>query len=145
MGPCPRDILDVHTLAEHHITAILNLQSDNDFASENIDWGELESLYREFDILVRRVPVIDLHPADMLRLILLATSTLKSLIDNHHRVYVHCTAGRERSPTTTVCYLAWYEQMGMDAALNFVKEIRRCNPYLSILEDANDLFYSQDK
>jgi hypothetical protein len=43
VGCCPQDRVDIDLLkASHGITAVLSLQTDDDFVSWGIDWQDLE-------------------------------------------------------------------------------------------------------
>ena len=47
VGSCPCDPTDIDSLATTFgITAVLNLQTEEDFASWGIDWHEMERAYR---------------------------------------------------------------------------------------------------
>ena len=134
VGTCPSSEVDVQRLKQAGISAVVNLQSDQDFTARNINWPVLEQLYYQSGIMAYRIPMIDFDESDIERLLPRATSVLASALEADHRVYLHCTAGRERSPTTAVAWLAWYGGMSLPEALETVRGARKTNPYEGILK-----------
>ncbi len=59
VGSGPIQPGDIDRLKETGITAVLNVQTDDDFAYWGIDWDQLARHYRKTGIEVRRVPVRD--------------------------------------------------------------------------------------
>lgn len=112
------------------ITAVLNLQTDEDFAFWGIDWPTLERCYRECRMEVRRVPVRDFDPDDLRRRLPECVAALAELLRAGHTVYVHCSAGVNRSPSTVVAYLHWVEGWRFDEAVTHVTTHRACDPYV---------------
>ncbi len=53
-----------------------------------------------------------------------------------HTVYVHCSAGMNRSPSTVVAYLHWTQGMTLDEALDVVMQRRFCDPYMDAIRQA---------
>lgn len=134
VGTCPASVVDARRLAQAGVTAVMNLQTERDFQRLGIDWNTLEMHYHELGIAVYRVPMIDFDEADIERLLPQAVSSLNDALTAGHRVYLHCTAGQERSPTTAVAWLAWYGDDSIDSALARVRAVRKpVNPYEQIL------------
>ncbi len=133
VGTCPTGDLDLRRLRQASISAVLNLQSDQDFMTLSIDWQRLERLYFELGIAVYRVPMIDFDEADIARLLPHAVGSLDAALSAGHRVYLHCTAGQERSPTTAVAWLCWRAGLGLDQALDKVRLARPSRPYEAML------------
>ena len=66
LGSCPSDPADIDSLATTFgITAVLNLQTEEDFASWAINWYEMDRAYRRHGIKLRRVPVQDFNPEEL--------------------------------------------------------------------------------
>ena len=133
VGSHPRAIGDVERLRrESAITAVLNLQTDEDMDSVKLDWRLLEAHYRACSIDLLRLPVkeeqIELRekPPGCVR-------TLSALIAGGRTVYLHCTEGIGRSPTVAIGYLHWSLGWGFDAAVSHVKHARQCSPHLEAL------------
>ena len=130
VGFCPRYREDIDRLKKDFgITAVLNLQTEDDFAYWEIDWGRLSAHYQEAGIDIRRVPVRDFAPEDLRRNLPACVRELDELLRAGHIVYVHCTAGVNRSPSTVVAYLHWIEGRDFDEAVELVIGRRFCDPY----------------
>lgn len=86
---------DVRSLVELRVSAVVSLQAE---AADPI--AALESA----NIIWARVPCEDFR-APSLGQIEEAVETISSLIDDRHRVYLHCLAGVQRTVTIAACYL----------------------------------------
>jgi len=129
LGSCPVEPGDIDRLKELGITAVLNLQTEEDFLFWGIDWPLLESAYQQAGIQVVRIPVQDFSPEDLRQKLPACVLALEKLLQGGHTVFVHCSAGVNRSPSTAVAYLHWHQNMPLQAALEYVKERRCCDPY----------------
>lgn len=69
------------------------------------------------------LPIPDNTPATQEQFKISATF-LKMIIDQNHRVYVHCGVGHGRAPMITVAYLAKVQNMSVESALNLVRKRR---------------------
>ena len=66
VGSCPRDQADIEYLkTDVGITAVLNLQTDQDLVQWGIRWERLEAAYEALGIEIRRVPVTDFNPEEL--------------------------------------------------------------------------------
>jgi protein-tyrosine phosphatase len=139
VGTCPASKIDVQRLKQSGFTAVLNLQSDDDFNKLDINWANLEQLYHDCDIAAYRIPIVDFDDDDLVSKLPTATHTLKNLVDAGHRIYVHCTAGKQRSPSTVIGYLAWHRNYGLERALELVLATRNCAPPLNVLNKVDAL------
>ena len=134
VGTCPQNETDVIRLQQDRVSAVFNLQSDLDLIEHNIDWSVLESLYVQYGISAHRAPMVDFDEVNIEANLTGVTDSLASVMDNGHCVYLHCTAGRERSPTTAVAWMTWYGGMSLDLALDTMRKARPSNPYEAILQ-----------
>ena len=123
------------------VTAVLNLQTDQDFLDQGIDWPRLVTAYEQNDIRIVRMEIIDFDKQDLIEKLPEATAKLADLIDQGEHVYVHCTAGKERSPGTVACYLAWHRELGLARALEIVKSARDCKPFEDALTTADQNYF----
>ena len=139
VGTCPTNFVDVQRLKQAGITAVLNLQSDGDFGKTRINWQAMEQHYQTSEILVYRVKIVDFDDDDLARNLPGATQILADIIDNGHCVYVHCTAGMQRSPSVVIGYLAWNRRFGLDEAVKLVMTARNCDPPLAVLRSVDPL------
>lgn len=139
VGSCPMNAGDVHRLKEDAgITAVLNLQTEEDFSLLGIDWGALKAYYDEAGIQVGWVPVLDFNSKDLRRNLPRAVQVLDEFLRAGHTAYVHCTAGVNRSPTTVIAYLYWMEHRELGEALDVVFKSRPCKPYIIAVVSATE-------
>jgi len=134
VGSCPMNAADVDWLKrEAGISAVLNVQTQEDFDYWAIDWPALQSAYHESRIEVRHVPVPDFSPESLRLLLPDCVEALRALLEAGHTVLVHCSAGINRSPSTVIAYLHWFEGWELDAALEHVRRCRNCDPYVDAI------------
>lgn len=138
VGSAPRNLIDVNRLeSQLKVTAILSLQTDSDFKNYQIDFNEISSGYRKADIQFYRFPITDFDAVDMSKKLVEPVQMLASLIDQEHRVYVHCNAGICRAPGTVLGYLHAYKGMDLDEGLAYMREKRpMVNPYMDAVRMA---------
>ena len=133
VGSHPRAVGDVERLRrESAITAVLNLQTDEDMRSVNLDWQPLEAHYRASGISLLRLPLKE-EQAELREKLPECVRTLAALIAAGRTVYLHCTEGVGRSPTVAIGYLHWSLGWGFGAAVGHVKQARQCSPHLEAL------------
>jgi protein-tyrosine phosphatase len=134
VGSCPGSQAHIDWLKDGlGVTAVLNLQTEEDFAYSRIDWLKMETAYRVSGIELRRVPVEDFNPDSLCSKLPDCVRALDELLAAGHKVYVHCTAGMNRSPSTVVAYLHWVKGMALDEAVAFVLEKHACDPYVDAI------------
>lgn len=134
VGTCPRNAVDVDRICSSaRVSAVLNLQTEQDFADYKIDWPRLEDQYRVRNVMVRRVPIIDFNAADLRRKLISAVDTLEELLASEYTVYLHCTAGIGRAPTVAVARLALRGGWELDGAVEQVTSRRSCTPNLDVI------------
>ena len=137
LGSCPASSSDIERLkSEFGITAVINVQTDEDMAYWETKWADLEAGYQQGGIECRRVPVMDFNPDELRRRLPDCVQALDELLRSGHTVYVHCNVGMNRSPSTVVAYLHWNQGMTLDEALDFVMQRRSCDPYLDAIRQA---------
>jgi len=138
VGSCPIDGVDVADFGPMGVTAVLNLQTDADFGCWGICWHVLEAAYRDAQIEVRRAPIRDFDPEALRQGLPDCVDALDELVRAGHTVYVHCSAGINRSPTTVIAYLHWVEGRDLDEAVAHVTRCRRADPYVDAIRLASD-------
>jgi protein-tyrosine phosphatase len=137
LGSCPCCINDVDELKQLGVTAVLNVQTDEDFNYWGIDWGSVESHYAAAGIELRRHPIRDFEPTDLARNLPTCVRALDELLRAGHTVYVHCSAGINRSPSAVIAYLHWVQGRSLTDAIAGVTRCRACDPYVDAIEDAS--------
>lgn len=116
------------------ITAVHNLQDDDDLRMNGLDAGLLRSEYDAHGIDYVRTPIQDGSADAMAERLEVALHDLRELVDSNRRVYVHCNAGMNRAPTLAIAFLRAYRQMSLDEAMLLVKQQRACGPFMTVLE-----------
>lgn len=129
VGTCPSSQIDVQHLHQIGITAVVNLQSDSDLERLGIDWSALEKHYSEERIEAHRIDMTDFDEANIEARLREGAAVVNSALQAGHQVYLHCTAGRERSPTMAAAWLTLYRGESPDSALLLVTRARKSNPY----------------
>jgi len=97
IGPRPNDELDWHTLKEDGITMIIDLNDDSLEARKSMESG-----------IQHKGLMIDDPPSSPECLVSSFGQTVKWIEDERKaggRIYLHCTAGQQRSPTFAMAYL----------------------------------------
>ena len=67
-----------------------------------------------------------------------AVDELAGLLKANHKVYVHCSAGVNRSPSVIICYLHWIEGWDLDKAEQHVRDHHNCDPVMHVIRQASD-------
>lgn len=134
LGSAPGNEVDLRQLKLMGVTGTLNLQTDVDFTDWNIDFPALQKTANDLDLVIQRVPVIDFDERDLERRMPVAVRTLQRMLGVGHTVYLHCTAGRERSPSVALAWLSVHGGMSLDQAIEKVTGERACRPNRGVVE-----------
>jgi protein-tyrosine phosphatase len=138
LGPCPRGIEDIDQLKRAFaITAVLNLQTDEDMMEDRIVWPAHAAHYQAAGIEAVRMPIRDFDPDDLCAKLPAGVRALERLLASGHVMYLHCTAGQSRSPTVAIAYLHWCRGMELEEAVAHVRERRWCWPEVDAIREAN--------
>lgn len=125
IGSCPMSGGDLERIRrDARATALLSLQHDKCHAHLGIDHGSLCRHGARLGLTLARHPIRDFDAADARRQLPGAVRTLDGLLDNHERVYVHCTAGMGRAPLTVLGYLVFMQGAPFDEALALLRAHR---------------------
>lgn len=136
VGPCPYDAEEFQELKAQAVTAILSLLTADD-EEELCVHGIVEATRAGLEY--RNVAVNDFDNLDLKKKLPECVEALDDLLKNGHRVYVHCTAGVNRSPTVVVAYLHWRLHWALEQALDHVQTRRRCCPRGDLIQLASRL------
>jgi len=135
VGEYPRE-RDIEWLRdEHRVTAIHNLQDDEDLRINALDIATLREVSSRHGIKLVHTPIQDGSADDMANRLGAALHDLAVLIEGRERVYLHCNAGLNRAPTLAIAYLRAHGGMSLNEALAHVKQRRWCGPFMTVLED----------
>lgn len=137
VGSYPETTEDIDHLKQHlGVTAVLNLQTDEDLKRLECTWSKLQAHYRKSKIKLCRMPVRDFDPEDLRKHLPECVQTLGQLLRQKNTVYVHCTAGVGRSPSVVITYLNWVHQYELDEAVDYVTHCRQCTPNMEAIRQA---------
>jgi len=104
------------------ITAVHNLQDDDDLRMNGLDNRELSAEYVAHGIGYVRTPIQDGSADAMAERLEVALHDLHDLVGSGSRVYLHCNAGMNRAPTLAIAFLRAYRQMSLEEAMKLVKK-----------------------
>jgi protein-tyrosine phosphatase len=131
--PDPHDIAWLKQ--NYAITAVHNLQDDEDLRINGLDPHRLSAEYEANRIRFVRTPIQDGSADAMAQRLAVALADLRALMDDNERVYLHCNAGMNRAPTLAIAFLRAYRGMSLEEAMQHVKRRRPCGPFMTVLED----------
>ncbi len=127
---------DVRFLEEMNISTVLSLQSDQDIAGYSIPTERLLQAYTSAKIQYRRVAIPDFDTQALSTMLAGAVEELETALKpSGARVYAHCTAGINRSPTLAAAYLIKNKRLSARKACEYVMNQRQCSPYLIVLKE----------
>lgn len=112
-----RDVEDPAELRDHGITHILNVAKEVD---PTLNATALDA-FKSFHI-----PLVDDQHENILDHMEAACNFIEEARTSGGRCLVHCRRGISRSPAIVVGYLMRHEEQQYDAAVDFVKDRRKC-------------------
>jgi len=138
VGRYPAAAEDVeHLRAREGVSAALSLQTDEDLRGLGLEWAEMAGWWAAAGIRCLRMPVRDGYLEELRARLPACVRALDELLAAGHRVYLHCSAGMNRSPSVAVAWLVWRQGMSLKEALALVKARRPCaDPYRAAIEAA---------
>lgn len=133
-GSGPAHAEDVDELVRRGVDLVLSLQTDADLSARGLSWNVLWQLYVARRVTSVRVPIVDFDKRDLARRLDEAVGALDRELAAGRSVYVHCSAGLNRSPTTVIAYLMLHRGMPLDAATAWLLERHDAVPYPDVLK-----------
>ena len=127
---------DVPQLKLLGITTVVSLQTDEDLLDYGISPVGLARAYRDIGIELRRVPTMDFDQEALRHNLPEAVAQVaEALADSGIRLYLHCSVGINRSPTTAAAFLIRSRGITAREACDWLTALRDCRPDLDILEE----------
>lgn len=125
IGSCPMTMDDIACIREQTgVTALLSIQSDECRTAFDIDYEAHQRYAKRLGLVMANAPMRDFDPPEQRTRLPYAVATLCRLLAGGHRVYVHCTAGLNRSPLTVLAYLSFTEGMTTEEAMALIHRHR---------------------
>jgi len=116
VGSCPTGTESSRALAAAGVGAVLCLQTDEDLRALGLRWEVIWGAHVAAGLIVERVPIRDFDKRDLSTRVEPALAALEGLAEGGRGVYVHCTAGLNRSPTIVIAALAARHGLSLDEA-----------------------------
>ncbi len=137
---------DIGEIASLGITTLITLQSQDDLINYSIRLDAVLDACSRHNIRVRHLPVADFDKAALaLNLDRCVAALASALAEPRARVYLHCTAGINRAPTVAAAFLIRHFRMTALEAFAFLTSRRRCQPFLSVLQDYQEALPSSSQ
>jgi atypical dual specificity phosphatase len=116
------------------VTAVVSLETDRDLEAAGLTWTKIDERYRALGLDLHRVEIEGDWPAAVIEVMRRAMILVRRLIQNGHTVFLHCSAGVNRSPTVALMYLNMIEGMSVEEALATVQLSRpQAKPYEDVV------------
>jgi len=130
VGSCPRSPEDVDQLVDTiGVRALVCLQTDEDLRARGLRWPVMWQLYTARRVAAQRVPITDFAPKELRRRLDDAVDAITAFTAAGRKVYVHCTAGLNRSPSAVIAYLMRAREMSLSDAREWLLARHRAEPY----------------
>lgn len=133
-GPAPRVDAEFQELKSLQVTAILSLQTDEERVDAGVE-GERCAAHRA-GLVFSSFPIEDFNYAELRVCLPGSVDALELLLKQGHIVYVHCTAGVNRSPTVVAAHLHWCCELDLFQALAHLHACRDCRPDADAIQGA---------
>lgn len=134
VGPCPNSPERILHLRRSGISAVLSVQTDSDLTEMGMSWNLMWRFMLAQGLACQRHAITDFDDRALLAGLDTAVAAVDELRRGGHQVYLHCSAGVNRSPTVAIAYLVQHASMELDAAWQQVTERRPSQPNRLVLE-----------
>jgi protein-tyrosine phosphatase len=134
VGPCPSSPERIQALKQARVTSLLSLQTDGDLQQLQMSWPLMWRYLMANGIAAHRLPIEDFDEHALAVALEGAAGQVRDLHVRGSHVYLHCTAGLNRSPTVAIAFLVRHAGMPLDAAWEQVCSRRNVVPNRKALE-----------
>jgi|GEM_PF-185490 len=131
VGSAPLTDDDFQQLTALNVTAILSLQTDEDGQETAIESERSAAV--EAGISFTNLPVTDFDRLELLWKLPECVATVERILTAGDILYLHCTAGVNRSPTVAAAYLHGCLHWPLEQALEHVRGCRNCRPDADVI------------
>ena len=141
IGPYPQTEQDFESMYKSGVNTVLNIQTDKDFESRQLDINILRKYASNFNIKIERYPIEDFNPEELYKKLKGAGDLLNNLLKNGKNVYVHCTAGISRGPSVVIIYLVLYQNYSYKDAVELCKKYRpKTSPNYEVIKNVIKIY-----
>ena len=133
VGPCPHSPERIRRLKETGIDGLVCVQTDRDLETFGMAWPVMWKYLMAQGIVCFRRPIVDFDDKALRSGLTEAVDGVAELRGAGRRVYVHCSAGVNRSPTVAIGYLVRHCGMDVETAWQQVTTRRSCAPNRAVL------------
>lgn len=134
VGPCPSSPERIRGIRERGIHGLVSVQTDGDLAEMGLSWTLMWRFLVAQGFASQRQAIVDFDDRALLEGLDRAVAAVHDLRQGSRSVYLHCTAGVNRSPTVAIAYLIAHHGHELDAAWEQVTTRRPCAPNRTVLE-----------
>jgi hypothetical protein len=134
VGPAPMDDDDFQQLKALNVTAILSLQTEEDGREGAIEREQSAAI--EAGLSFTSSPVTDFDRLELMGKLPECVAWVERILAAGDTLYLHCTAGVNRSPTVATAYLHWCLQWPLERALKHIRGCRDCCPDEDVIRRA---------
>ncbi|MSP91302.1 MAG: hypothetical protein EXR79_05810 [Myxococcales bacterium] len=134
VGPCPSSPERIRAVHAAGVRTLLCLQTDDDLDGLGMQWPLLYRFLMAQGISAHRCAIRDFDDAALARGLPAAVERVSDLHQGGGSVYLHCTAGINRSPTVAIGFLVAHGGLDFDTAWRQVTERRPCAPNRTALD-----------
>lgn len=117
---------DIEQLAKLRVAGLLSLQNDNDLRLIGLSWDVIRKLGISKGIDMRRVPIRDPDPPHLVANLEKGVEALDQLVRQRRRVYVHCSAGVNRSASVVLSWFVIKKGLSVEEGYRLLKSRRPC-------------------
>lgn len=134
VGPCPNSPERIRTLRERGISGVVSVQTDEDLTGMGMSWQLMWRFLVAQGFAAHRHAIVDFDDKALLAGLDRAIDAVHDLRQGGRQVYLHCSAGVNRSPTVAIGYLVRHHGLTLEAAWAQVTSARPSAPNRSVLE-----------
>jgi len=135
VGRAPTSLNHFQAIRDRGVDALLSLQPEAEAAQYGLLPDVAARVASSLGMTLDRVPIPDLEPVALKRLVGAAAMRLDDLLQRHHQVYLHCAAGLNRSPTVAAAWMAWRQGLDASSACALVRQAHPSAPDMEAVRD----------